>query len=148
MTLLWRSEAGDSYCGSVLYDTVTARPCGSPILVRRVLSLLFGIAAIGTFVTASVSGAPRARRTARALACSLIVVAAAGALIAANRLLQPTHGEYCGSVVNRHRTDEPAIEARCDDLLAPYRNTAIVVGIVAAVALIGGIVLWRRSAHD
>lgn len=146
--LLWRSEAGDSYCGSVLYDTVTARPCGSPILLRRVLSLVFGLAAIGAFATTSISGSPRTRRTIRALATLLIVLAAVGVLITANRLLQPTHGEYCGSIVNRHRTYEPAIETRCNDLLAPYRNSAIAVGVIALVALLGGIALWRRSAHD
>jgi len=148
VALLWRSEAGDSYCGSVLYDTVTARPCGSTILVRRVLSLLFGLAAIGTFATAAVLGAAPGRRILRSAAAALVTAAAVGALMTANRLLQPTRTEWCGSVLNRHRTYEPAIEARCDDLLAPYRNTAIIVGVMALAALVAGTFLWRRSSHD
>lgn len=148
VVLLWRSEAGDSYCGSVLYDTVTARPCGSPILLRRVLSLLFGIAGMATFATASILGAARGRRALRSVASALVIAAAVGALVVLNRLLQPTRAEWCGSVLNRHRTYEAVIESRCDELLAPYRNTAIVVGVLAVASLAAGVVLWVRSRHD
>lgn len=144
-------DVGDSYCGTALYDTTLAAPCTSEMILRRVIAVLCWLGALA-IVALIVAREGSARRRARRLwAVGVIGLSVVGGVVMVNRLLQPVRSEWCGSVLNRHRTYEPAIEARCDHLLMPFRNAAITVGIVAAVALVMGIsLLWRSSvdAHD
>ena len=142
---LWRVESGDTYCGTALYDTVTARPCSSSLLWRRVLSGLCAGGAVVAVFAAALVGADRVQRRLRAVSVGLACVASAAALVAVNRLLQPTRSDYCGSVLNRHHTYDTAIEDRCNHLLAPYRATAVVALVVAVIALGWGVVLAVRS---
>ena len=140
-------ERGDSYCGTVLYDTTTAAPCSSPIEWRRILvSLCFaGAAALVLLLALSCD---RARRRFRIAGFVLLAIAFVAALVMLNRLLQPTQSEWCGSVLNRHRTYESEIESRCDHLIAAYRNEALGAGIATICSLWFGVRLWRRRAPN
>ena len=140
-------ETGDTYCGTALYDTSTFGDCGSAIALRRIVAAGCALAALG--IVAWRTGAfDRSRRSVRLAALGLFVVSAVAALVVVNRLLQPTGTAWCGSVLNRHHTYDAAIESRCDDLLAPLRNTAAVAGVVAAASLWGAIRLWRSALRD
>lgn len=148
LVLLWRAEGGDSACGSALYDTVSSGPCSSPITLRRVLAVIASVLSVSCLATAALPGVRSRVRLLRIAALELLVSSAVGLLVTANRLLQPTRAEYCGSVVNRHHTYDAAIESRCNELLAPLRNTAITVGALSLIALLAGVLVWRRSRRS
>lgn len=138
-------DAGDTYCGTALYDTVTVAPCGTTMMWRRILAAgLVGVALVIVVVNSAVTTDVSHRRW-RVLAGVFIALTAVAALATMNRLLQPARGEWCGSLVNRHRTYEPAIEHRCDELLASHRNGAVVAGATGILMGSLGLVFWRRG---
>lgn len=139
-------EVGDSYCGTVLYDTSTAEPCTTTMILRRVVVVGCAAIVIAIAVLRAWNG-ERARRTYHVAATVLFFCSAIAVVVMLNRLLQPTTTEFCGSVVNRHRTYEPLIEQRCDQLLGPFRVAAAIAG-VSAVGLAGfGAWIWRHHPH-
>lgn len=79
-------------------------------------------------------------RAAFALSAVAVVFVAVGM----TRLLEPTDDAWCGSVLNRHRTYEPAIDSECDSLLAPRRaEAAVPLGAAAASAGLAAVVARR-----
>jgi hypothetical protein len=148
---------GDSTCGKVFYDTQRAGACAHPIAVQTawtVAAAAVGVVALGVGVVGFGNPSRRLRRLAALL---LGLTAVALALVGLNRLLQPYEGaQFCGSVVNRHTTPEPARERRCDDLLWPHRRAAIAsfsgsVVAAGAAALIASTTrdhrLWRQRGE-
>lgn len=147
--MVGKVETSDSYCGSVLYDTQMALPCGDQMRWRRVVVVLLVAVAIGTLVLALVRGDDVRRRRVSLVIVLAITVMFLGVLLAANRLLQPAE-DWCGSVLNRHRTYEPMREARCTDRLRPHLVFGIfwlwiaLCGLTAAVWAAFGL----RSSRD
>lgn len=117
--LVQKVETYDSYCGSVLYDTQMSSPCGDEMRWRRLVVVVLMIVAIGTLFVAVSPGHDRRERSLAWMVALGFGLTTLGSLLAANRLLQPA-GEWCGSLVNRHRTYEPMREARCTDRLRPH----------------------------
>lgn len=143
VALLVPAESGDTYCGTALYDTTRAEPCTGTMTMRLVIgvvALVLGLAFVLVLALGRRVGHSRVRAVS---AVVLVGVAVTAALVATNRFLQPTRTEWCGSVVNRHRTYEVAIEKRCDALLAPYRNWGLVATAVSVLSLVVGGVVWR-----
>ncbi|MFZ9627852.1 MAG: hypothetical protein ACO3C1_00710 [Ilumatobacteraceae bacterium] len=141
-------EKGDSYCGTALYDTVLGGQCASPLVWRRAVGLALGVGAAGVVTVCGLSGVGRRERPARVGAVVLVVLSVVSAVVVVNRVLQPVPSAWCGSVVNRHRTYEPALEHTCDELLAPYRSAAAWAAAVAAASLVMGVALWRHPVAD
>ena len=147
LALMIPVEVGDSYCGAVLYDTSTSEPCTSAMQWRRVVVIISGLVLVSIVLRQAWVGST-GRRFSRVAACIFLAISLVAFLVTLNRLLQPIQSEWCGSVVNRHRTYEAALERRCDDLLAPYWRAAIGAGIVGMVSVFLGIRLWNRTLPD
>lgn len=117
--LVQKIETFDSYCGSVLYDTNMSAPCDGEMSWRRiVVGILFvaGTAILGAALIVGRTGQTRRYSVATAVGVAVFFV---GLVMATNRFLQPAE-EWCGSVVNRHRTYERMHESMCDDHLRPH----------------------------
>lgn len=134
---------GDNYCGRLYFDTIRSNACSSTMAARSVwvLALTGGSAALWTAVLLAV------RRLRWLLVTVLGVAALGGVVVAFNRLLEPTPNTvFCGSVLNRHHSSEPAREARCNALLAPYGRAAVKAFVVSAVtgSAAIGVAIWPR----
>jgi hypothetical protein len=134
---------GDTYCGRVLFDT---RPCGGRMATSRTSSLVLGCGSVAMLAVALRHQILRAPMVA-----VLGLIAALLLIVAGNRLLQPVSDPWCGSVLNRHRYYDAALESRCDHVVAPYRRAGVraLGGGAAALALaLGALVLpgttWAR----
>lgn len=112
--------------------------------VRLVWALVLAAASIAT-TAAILIACHRARLL---LVGALGIIAVGGALVGVNRLLEPTPPtEFCGSVLNRHGPYEPAREARCEELLAPFRRAAVVAFATAAVTGTAAIAVAIRTGR-
>jgi hypothetical protein len=140
----------DTYCGRVFYDRQSG--CQHRMAVQSTWTAIAATAGVAALVTPAVIPSGRSRRSAWLLEIALGLMAAAFLVVGLNRMLQPYEGgEYCGSLLNRHTTPDPARERRCDDLLWPHRRAAIVSFSGSALATTGGIALGvgrRRQNTD
>lgn len=147
--LFQKVETFDSYCGSVLYDTQSGSPCGDEMRWRRVAVVALLVVAIVAMVLAvSLGRSDGQRRLSWVLALALSL-GFLGVLLATNRLLQPAE-DWCGSVLNRHRTYEPMREAHCDDRLRAHLIFGIFWMWIALCGLTAAVwaALGLRSPRD
>lgn len=138
---------GDNYCGRLFFDSRAQAPCDSARGARALLvALLVGPSSIGL-------AAVMVLRTKRRLPIAVLIVGGAVSmclvLIGLNRLLEPTEGASCGSVVNRHRSFDSAFESACKQPIDARTRASLQAFAGAAVAsvLTGGLVLFERRRH-
>jgi len=135
---------GDTYCGTVFYDSNRHGACGDRLATQATVVALLGFLGLAAIAVAALSNVPRSVVLRRIGMLALSVIAAGLALVAANRALEPSDEAYCGSVLNRHRTYEAAFEQRCDDVLRPAAEAALLAAIVSAMVAGGAVVLGFR----
>ena len=124
--------AGDNYCGRLFFDSRAQAPCDSARRARALLvALLVGPSSVG-LAAAFVLGARR--RLPMAVLLVGGVVSMCLVLIGVNRLLEPANGAACGSVVNRHRSFDPAFEAACKQPIGARTRASLQAFAAAAVA--------------
>lgn len=140
---------GDTYCGTVFYDSNRHGACGQRLATQGLFVVLATLLSLSALVVALLAGVSRRVVLQRIAVMVVVVLALTFALVAANRALEPTHGAWCGSVLNRHRTYEPTIEKRCDEILRPNTREAVLASIgsviAAGVALLMGVRQGRRA---
>jgi hypothetical protein len=135
---------GDNYCGRVYFDTVRSNACRSTMSGRLVWVLVLAAGSIAIMAAVLIAR----HRPWLLLAGALGIIAIGSALLGGNRLLEPTPPtQFCGSVLNRHGPYEPAREAQCEELLAPYRRAAVLAFATAAVTGTAAIAVGIRTAR-
>ena len=133
-------EAGDSYCGTVVYDTHRDGGCADRMREQTMTTSALAIPGLGLIAYGVTRGL---RLRARPIVLGL---ASLGCLAgAANRLFQPINDPWCGSFVNRHRYYDAEMTRRCSATLRPMGLQAVVL-VVVAFAL--GVAAVRAQRHD
>jgi hypothetical protein len=126
VSAFYRPERGDTACGTVFYNTVReGSVCSQAMRVQTAWTAALAASGVAAIVAPPVMVGVRAGRPALAAVVLLTTAAAVLGLIGLNRLIQPDNSpHYCGSIVNRHTTNEPSINDACDRQLAPRRRAA------------------------
>lgn len=146
---VWAATAhvtvGDTYCGTAFYDSTRSGACGTHLRTMGGLAALFSVLGLSALVVAIVAGAPRRAKVRQVPILLAGFVALALALVGLNRVLEPTHSRFCGSVVNRHRTYDAAIERQCDAALRPHvRAAQVAFAGAAGSAALAAVLLVRQ----
>lgn len=138
---------GDTYCGNVFYDSNRHGACGQRLATQGFFVVLCAVLGLAALVVALLAGVSRRVVLQRVAVLGAVVLALTFALVAANRALEPTQDAWCGSVVNRHRTYEPTIEKRCDEILRPNTRKAVLASVGSVIAAGGAVLMGARQGR-
>lgn len=132
--------AGDNYCGRLLFDSSAQPSCKRALGARTVIVAgIMGPSLAGLVVEVMRKSNQRLPVGFLLAGCVITVTLV---VIGLNRLLEPTDGLFCGSVLNRHRSFDSAVRAACEGPIAARTRSAL-LAFAGAAAVSACTVLLR-----